>query len=313
MDIDLPDPKAYGHGSAMRFQFTNSPEPFRTYPFTFQEFYLEKQVVHKIMFFPTECFYLIYCWSGTVCCLLGEKNRRLHHQESCIVYDSEGKGVRIAMDKQPAQVLIIAFSNFGKVLMEGVPCFFNRYKNIFKENLPDQYYYVGRIDLALFSKIDFLRITGKRELEKLFLWEGIFYQLFGLKLLQLIREKKEGNLNLSGFSPWEMEQIRLVSEEIIENPGREYSIESLCKKSGLGPNKLQKGFREMFGRSVINYIRDIRLEKSVELLRNSNFTISEIVYDIGLKNRSYFSKIFKQKYRLSPKDFQKTQRQNPNI
>ena len=69
----------------------------------------------------------------------------------------------------------------------------------------------------------------------------------------------------------------------------------------------------MFGRSVINYIRDIRLEKSVELLRNSNFTISEIVYDIGLKNRSYFSKIFKQKYRLSPKDFQKTQRQNPNI
>ncbi|MDX1318460.1 MAG: AraC family transcriptional regulator, partial [Xanthomarina gelatinilytica] len=44
------------------------------------------------------------------------------------------------------------------------------------------------------------------------------------------------------------------------------------------------------------------------LIKNTDMNISEVVYTIGLTSRSYFSKIFKEKYNCSPKDYKFAQR-----
>lgn len=313
MESNLSDPKAAGHGSELLFRFHRSDGPFLLHPFTFQEFYLEKPLVHKVSFYPKECFYLIYCWSGRICCLLNEKNKRLSRQESCLIYDPKGTGVRIAKDEHPSRAMVLAYSDPAGMQRETTRNFFHRYKKSFLENVPTQHYFIGTMDLALYSKVNALLPMEQNEPETNFLLDGMFYEIYGLKMVQLLRESHQKLLRPTGFTAWEMEQIKLVSEGILQNPGREYSIESLCRESGLGPNKLQKGFRLMFNRSVTNYIRDMRLEKAVVLLRSSNLTITQIVYDIGLRNRSYFSKIFKQKYQCSPKDFQKTQQHRTEL
>ena len=64
----------------------------------------------------------------------------------------------------------------------------------------------------------------------------------------------------------------------------------------------------MHNRTVTDYIRNVRVEVAEELIKNTDLNISEIVYSIGLTSRSYFSKIFKEKYNCSPKYYQENQK-----
>ncbi len=77
----------------------------------------------------------------------------------------------------------------------------------------------------------------------------------------------------------------------------------LAKEVGTNVNKLQEGFRYMFNLTVNKYVQQVKLEAAKEMLNNSEHNISQIVGLIGLNNRSYFSKIFKEKYGVSPKYF----------
>ena len=65
-------------------------------------------------------------------------------------------------------------------------------------------------------------------------------------------------------------------------------------------NKLQEGFQSIFGKTVNEYIRDVRLTRALNILLAGNKNVSEVVYELGLSSRSYFSKIFKEKYGVSP-------------
>lgn len=56
-------------------------------------------------------------------------------------------------------------------------------------------------------------------------------------------------------------------------------------------------------------MQQVKLEAAKELLSTTEYNISQIVNMIGLNNRSYFSKIFKEKYKVSPKYFLKSARE----
>jgi AraC-like DNA-binding protein len=51
----------------------------------------------------------------------------------------------------------------------------------------------------------------------------------------------------------------------------------------------------------------VRVEKGEELIKTSDMNISQIVYSVGFSSRSYFSKIFRQKYNCSPKEYKEKQ------
>jgi len=103
----------------------------------------------------------------------------------------------------------------------------------------------------------------------------------------------------------ELVRVSEISAYVKASPEVEHTIKLLCKKSNLSPAKLQEGFKFMFGRTVSDFVRHVRLEKAVHLLSTTDLTISEIVYTVGLTSRSYFCKIFKQSHKCSPKEFRK--------
>jgi len=63
------------------------------------------------------------------------------------------------------------------------------------------------------------------------------------------------------------------------------------------------GFKQLYGKSVNQYIRDVRIEMAKVLIETSDLNITEITYAIGINSRSYFSKLFKERYSLSPKQY----------
>jgi AraC-like DNA-binding protein len=103
----------------------------------------------------------------------------------------------------------------------------------------------------------------------------------------------------------ELKKVRGLAKKIAKDSSKNYSLDKISKTSGISQAKLQEGFKFLYARTVSEYIRHARLEDARDLMHNSNLNISQIVYSIGFTSRSYFSKIFKEKYGISPNEFKK--------
>ena len=62
-------------------------------------------------------------------------------------------------------------------------------------------------------------------------------------------------------------------------------------------------FKKHMGLTSIQYINNYRLEKAAYLLTSTNNSIMDISLEVGFDNLSYFNKLFKKKYNITPKEF----------
>lgn len=74
---------------------------------------------------------------------------------------------------------------------------------------------------------------------------------------------------------------------------------------GISYTYFKKLFIESFGVPPVRYVSNMRLERSRELLLTGRYSIGETAELCGFENAYYFSKRFKQKYRISPTEYKK--------
>lgn len=176
-------------------------------------------------------------------------------------------------------------------------------KTFFKEGSLENFIYVGSQNLKIAEKIQQLNNIKEKGLVKNLLTQGLVRVILALEIQQhsddvYLREKKLGSL-LSR----EIDIIKQVSVFIENKFDTQISITQLCSDFGISPSKLQEGFKLMHGCTVIHYIRNLRIEKAEEFIKDTDMNISEVVYSIGFTSRSYFSKIFREKYNCSPSEY----------
>ncbi|CAM3496311.1 helix-turn-helix domain-containing protein [Aequorivita lipolytica] len=166
------------------------------------------------------------------------------------------------------------------------------------------FYYNGNYSLNISGILD--EMTGfaaENFMRKLFL-EGMAYQILTHQILQYQDDRMdEGSRTLLRSS--ELKQIHHISNLIENNISQIPTVENLAREAGLNINKLQEGFKKLYGSTVNNYVQKKRLDTAYSLLIQTDLSISEIVNAIGLSSKSYFSKIFKEKYDISPSHFRK--------
>ncbi len=83
------------------------------------------------------------------------------------------------------------------------------------------------------------------------------------------------------------------------------SVSELATLSGRSLSAFKRDFENYFNDTPANYIKDQKLTKAVALLLSTDFSINEICYEVGFSEASYFTKIFKKKYRLTPTTYRK--------
>lgn len=163
----------------------------------------------------------------------------------------------------------------------------------------DTFYYHGSYSLQMADLFVEMDGEGRKSfMEKIFL-EGMAFRMLGLQILQY-NDDMDGSEHKSILRKFEMilvkEAAAIINGEILDFS----TVPQLALVVGINSNKLQNGFKELYGSTVNEYVHSRRLDLSINLLKNSEFTISEIVFIIGLSSKSYFSKIFKDKYGISP-------------
>lgn len=99
------------------------------------------------------------------------------------------------------------------------------------------------------------------------------------------------------------DDIRRAVESRMADPG--LTTEALAEALHISRTKLNYKMKELFGTSPNKYITDMRMQKAAELLRSERLTAAEVGYKVGIGNRSYFFKCFKEKYGVTPLQYAK--------
>lgn len=80
------------------------------------------------------------------------------------------------------------------------------------------------------------------------------------------------------------------------------SINDVADYACMSERYIRKLFAQYLNLSPLEYLNQVRVDKSIELLRNTEMSVKEISFMCGFKSPQYFSKVFKQRMGLSPRD-----------
>lgn len=104
--------------------------------------------------------------------------------------------------------------------------------------------------------------------------------------------------------------IRLAAKYIQSHYMAPLSLEQVAAEVRLTPEYFSRSFKEETGTSFVNYLTEIRLRHSVQLLETTAMRVQDIAQAAGYNNVSYFSTCFKKKYGMSPYEYrQKSDRE----
>lgn len=80
-------------------------------------------------------------------------------------------------------------------------------------------------------------------------------------------------------------------------------LPEISSRLNMSAKHIARVFKTVTDMTVTEYINEIRLKKAVEWLENSKLSIHEIISKIGIDNESYFYKLFKMKYGVTPREY----------
>ncbi len=83
----------------------------------------------------------------------------------------------------------------------------------------------------------------------------------------------------------------------------EISLNTVAASVNLSPNHFSTIFSREMGKSFVEYLTNVRMEKAKELLRSTAMKTAEIAYAVGYKDAHYFSYLFKKTQKCTPREF----------
>ncbi len=118
---------------------------------------------------------------------------------------------------------------------------------------------------------------------------------------QLLINTREGQLD-SKEDKILKEVVSYINKNITNT---QISAQEISYSIGISHSSLYRKIKRITGMSLNEFVRHIRLQKAERLLKKGSFSVSEIIYQVGFTNHSYFAKCFRKQFGKAPKDYAK--------
>ena len=97
--------------------------------------------------------------------------------------------------------------------------------------------------------------------------------------------------------------ISMTTLDYIEQKYRTATLTELCTRLHLPMHVLSKMIKKTTGFNFKELLQRKRLNKAVELMCETDLPISDIIAAVGYENNSYFHRVFKEHYHMTPRAF----------
>ncbi len=115
-------------------------------------------------------------------------------------------------------------------------------------------------------------------------------------------------LNLINYSKKSSHQsppkwVQLVDDLLNDKWNQQITLQELSMATEKHPITISKHFRKYFSCTLGEYLRKLKIDKSIPLIKNSRMSLTEIALHCGFADQSHFTRNFKQMTGFSPKEF----------
>lgn len=100
-------------------------------------------------------------------------------------------------------------------------------------------------------------------------------------------------------------RIRAMLEYIDANFAYELTVEEIAASVNISPSTCLRCFRQLMNTTPMQYVKITRLEKAAQMLKTTRKTAKETALDCGFNDVSYFTKAFREKMGVTPKEYRK--------
>lgn len=172
--------------------------------------------------------------------------------------------------------------------------------SLFNHTQNGQYLYYAVADVAEIQVL--VENLIKEENANSLLAESKMKLYMGLLLIELVKNTDKITKNLSSSS-----QHFLIVESLkyIEEHYKSGTLQELANHLMQSSSSLSKNIKKATGFTFKDLIQEKRLTKAKELLETTDFPVRTVVEEVGYDNISYFYRIFKEKYKKTPKELRK--------
>ncbi len=126
-----------------------------------------------------------------------------------------------------------------------------------------------------------------------------------IPILPAISVPVEARFRPESKPPVAMERVADFIERHLSRPISQKEAARLCD---LNPSQFSRSFKKAFGMTFQAYLMERRLEKARRLLHNRSASVTDVCWAIGLRDTSYFGRLFKRQFGTSPSEFQRAWR-----
>lgn len=126
------------------------------------------------------------------------------------------------------------------------------------------------------------------------IWYSLYNHMDGIKKAPSL---KKGDI----------EALKKMISFIHLNYREKIPLSSLAESANICKTGVNTLFHKYTGRSPIEYLNYFRLTKSIDLMKNTDMTLTQICYETGFSGASYFAETFKKVFGISPGEYRKLQ------
>ncbi|UOK56660.1 helix-turn-helix domain-containing protein [Bacillus sp. OVS6] len=121
------------------------------------------------------------------------------------------------------------------------------------------------------------------------------------EILLLIAQKQKHSME-----PRIEEVLHILSIQMSES----IKIEELARKVGLSPSRLSHLFKENVGSSILETLKQMKLNQAALLLEHTDQKASEVAVEVGFQNYNHFAIQFRKRFGVAPRNYKKLKQQH---
>lgn len=211
-------------------------------------------------------------------------------------------------NRHPCKTLYHKNVPIKSISIEIFPAYYQQY---LKEAFPDEYQDPYETFHEIDQTNDFPEMVALLRQVESYRGEGMAAKLFYRSkvseavALMIQHGREHPSRELSPVSQADREALGNIAAYMNDHYNRTILLEQLARIACMGTTKLKKTFREVYGCTITEYIRQRRLSQGENLLASTDFSIEQIAMTVGYSNAGRFSKDFRNSTGLNPSEYRK--------